>query len=162
MAQRSKINLHQMEALLLSGNTMEKVGEHFGCSKSAICKAVKKLKFRVPKDIALRSASAMQLDGKHPMRQLHDIMETVKSELDYIREALKNAQGDDRRRWEDMLIKNAAEIRQQLKLVQEIAEAQLRVEGFERFKQHVLAVITEESPECAKRIIERIRTSVIH
>ncbi len=65
--------------------------------------------------------------------------------------------GADRAKLQDTILKLAAEVRQQLGLQLNISRTLIDLKVVREFQQSVIEVISEESPEVARRVVERLK-----
>ena len=71
--------------------------------------------------------------------------------------ASAKAPGADRARLQDTILKLAAEVRQQLGLQLNISRTLIDLKVVREFQQSVVEVISEESPEVARRLVARLK-----
>ena len=76
-----------------------------------------------------------------------------------LRWAVDQAQqpGADRRALQDTILRLAAEVRQQLGLQLTISRTLIDLKVVREFQRSVVEVIAEESPDVARRIVERLK-----
>ena len=79
--------------------------------------------------------------------------------LDQVRWAEQQTQqpGADRAVLVDVFVKLAAEVRAQLRLEHDISRTLIDLRVVREFQKSVVEVIAEESPEVARRIVERLK-----
>jgi uncharacterized protein YerC len=154
---RRKVDPIELERLLRDGLTMEKIGEHFGVTKGTICKNAKALGLAQSQDVVLRAATKINDKKLSAMTRLERIAKVVEDELTYIRRTIKNTKGEERREWQEVQLKHTAEIRKQVNLLLEIAQALYNIEEVEAFKKIVLEEIGAVNEEIRTKILERIR-----
>jgi Na+/phosphate symporter len=126
-------------------------------NEGTISKNVKALNLAQSQDIILRSATKINDRKLNAMTRLERIAKVVEDELTYIRKTIKNTKGEERREWQEVQLKHTAEIRKQVNLLLEIAQALYNVEEVEAFKKVVLEEIGAVDEEIRKKILERIR-----
>jgi transposase len=155
---RRKVDPIILEKLLRDGLSQKEVAERFKVSEGTISKNVKALTFASAKDVVLRSASKINDKKLNAMTRLERIAKVVEDELTYIRKTIKNTKGEERREWQEVQLKHTAEIRKQVNLLLEIAQALYNIEEVNAFKKIVLEEIGNESEELRNRILQRIRS----
>ena len=88
--------------------------------------------------------------------RLQQVQRVIDEEL---RWAVDQAQqpGADRRALQDTILRLAAEVRQQLGLQLTISRTLIDLKVVREFQRSVVDVIAEESPDVARRIVERLK-----
>ena len=88
--------------------------------------------------------------------RLQQVQRVIDEEL---RWAVDQAQqpGADRRALQDTILRLAAEVRQQLGLQLTISRTLIDLKVVREFQRSVVEVIAEESPDVARRIVERLK-----
>ena len=153
---KTKVSLIQLDQLIREGYGVSEIAKKLGVSKGCISKRVKALKVGVCKDVVLRSASEIvdrQIDAMDQLRKINGL---INGELDYIEQNIKNATGESRRELQEQRLKHVAEIRKQLSLLLEIAQALYNAEEVRAFQEAVLTEIGNVSNEVRDAIIERL------
>lgn len=153
---KAKISIIQLDQLIREGYGVSDIARKLGVSKGCISKRVKALRVGVCKDVVLRSAPEIvdrQIDA---MDQLRKINSLINGELDYIERNIKNATGENRKELQEQRLKHVAEVRKQLSLLLDIAQALFNAEEIAAFQQSVLEEIGSVSSEVRNAIIERL------
>jgi Na+/phosphate symporter len=154
---RRRVDLIQLRRMIDDGKLQSEMAGFFKVSEGAISKNVKALSLAQGQDIILRSATKINDRKLNAMTRLERIAKVVEDELTYIRKTIKNTKGEERREWQEVQLKHTAEIRKQVNLLLEIAQALYNVEEVEAFKKVVLEEIGGVDEEIRKKILERIR-----
>ncbi len=157
MPAKRKVDPIELERLLGSGRTMEQIAARLGVTKGAVSKNAKALKFCGARDVVMRSAQKLNDQRINGMEKLASIMEAVETELTFIRQTIGGTNGQERREWQDSLIKAAAEVRKQLDLLRQLMQTTYDIQMVEEFKQIVMEEIGNVSSELREKIFERIK-----
>jgi hypothetical protein len=140
------------------GKNGQQIADHFGVSKMAISKHIRKLQFSKAKDVHLRVAQNLNDKSINVIHAITKNLDGLNREIEVTLEGLLGeCNTEERLKIQESHRAYAAEIRNQLKLVKEVGEMMYNWQQVDRFKSILLEEIKYESPECAKRIIERIR-----
>ncbi|RJR42497.1 MAG: helix-turn-helix domain-containing protein [Desulfobacteraceae bacterium] len=152
-----KVSFIELEKLLRDGNGVSEIARKMGVTKGTISKAMKRLNQAVTKDVALRSAPDIVDKKLDAMGQLLKVNRSINKELDYIEKTIKTANKEERLQLQDQKIKHVAEIRKQLGLLLDIAQALYNAEEVQAFQQTVLEVISDASPELRHKILSELQ-----
>lgn len=152
-----KVDLIHLRRMHEEGKPGNEMARFFKVSEGTISKNLKALGLAQNQDIVLRSATKINDKKLSAMTRLERIAKVVEDELTYIRRTIKNTKGEERREWQEVQLKHTAEIRKQVNLLLEIAQALYNIEEVEAFKKIVLEEIGNESEELRDRILQRIR-----
>lgn len=151
-----KISIIQLEKLVREGNGVSQIARKIGVTKGAVSKALKRLNVAISKDVTLRSAPQIVKKNLDAMAQLININELINNELSYIEENIKTASTKERKELQDQKLKHIAEVRKQLGLLLNIAQAFYSIEEIKQFRQIVIETIGSVSPELRKKIIDAL------
>ena len=154
---RRKIDPLQLRQMLDQGKLQKDIAAFFGVSEGTVSKNKAELNMARSQDIVLRSATKINDRKMNAMTRLERIAKVVEDELTYIRKTIKGTKGEERREWQEVQLKHTAEIRKQVNLLLEIAQALYNVEEVEAFKKVVLEEIGAVDEEIRKKILDRIR-----
>jgi len=154
---RRKVDPLQLKQMLDQGKAQKEIAAFFRVSEGTISKNVKTLSLAQSQDVILRSATKINDRKVSAMTRLERIAGVVESELNYIQKTIKGTKGEERREWQEVQLKHTAEIRKQVNLLLEIAQALYNIEEVDAFKKIVLEEIGNESEELRDRILQRIR-----
>ena len=153
---RGKISLVQLERLVREGNGVSQIAKKLGVAKGSVSKRLKDLRVGITKDVVLRSAPQIVDRQLNAMDQLKKINTLINGELDYIEKNIKTATGQERKDFQEQRLKHVAEVRKQLGLLLEIAQALYNAEEVAAFQQSVLEEIGHAAPEVRDRILQRL------
>ena len=153
---RGKISLVQLERLVREGNGVSQIAKKLGVAKGSVSKRLKDLRVGITKDVVLRSAPQIVDRQLNAMDQLKKINTLINGELDYIEKNIETATGQERRELQEQRLKHVAEVRKQLGLLLEIAQALYNAEEVAAFQQSVLEEISHAAPEVRDRILQRL------
>ena len=153
---RGKISLVQLERLVREGNGVSQIAKKLGVAKGSVSKRLKDLRVGITKDVVLRSAPQIVDRQLNAMDQLKKINGMISGELDYIEKNIETATGQERKDLQEQRLKHVAEVRKQLGLLLEIAQALYNAEEVAAFQQSVLEEIGHAAPEVRDRILQRL------
>ena len=153
---RGKISLIQLERLVREGNGVSQIAKKLGVAKGSVSKRLKDLRVGITKDVVLRSAPQIVDRQLNAMDQLKKINMLINGELDYIEKNIETATGQERKELQEQRLKHVAEVRKQLGLLLEIAQALYNAEEVAAFQQSVLEEIGHAAPEVRDRILQRL------
>lgn len=154
---KKKISFIELEKLVREGNNVSQIAKKIGVTKGAVSKALKKLDVAISKDVALRSAPEIVDKKIDAMSQLIKINQLINTELDYIEGNIKTASDAERKQLQDQKLKHVAEVRKQLGLLLNIAQALYNIDEVKLFQETVLGVIGNASPELRQKIIYELQ-----
>ena len=153
---KGKISILQLEQMVREGNGVSEIARKLGVSKGAVSKRLKDLRVGITKDVVLRSAPQIVERQLNAMDQLKKINMLINGELDYIEKNIETATGQERKELQEQRLKHVAEVRKQLGLLLEIAQALYNAEEVAAFQQSVLEEIGHAAPEVRDRILQRL------
>ena len=151
----------QLEQLVREGCGVSDIARKIGVTKGAVSKRLKDLKVGIAKDIVLRSAPQIVDRQLNAMDQLKRINGLINNELDFIEKNIDTATGEQRKELQEQRLRHVAEIRKQLGLLLDIAQAFYNVEQVAAYQQFVLEEIGHAAPEVKIRIAERLNRAGI-
>lgn len=153
---KGKISLIQLERLVREGNSVSQIAKKLGVAKGSVSKRLKDLKVGITKDVVLRSAPQIVDRQLNAMDQLKKINTLINGELDYIEKNIETATGQERKELQEQRLKHVAEVRKQLGLLLEIAQALYNAEEVAAFQESVIQEIGHAAPEVRDRILQRL------
>ena len=153
---KRKISFVQLERLVSEGNGVSEIARKLGVTKGAVSKAIKRLNIAVTKDVALRTAPKIADKKIDAMTQLTKVNDLIHSELNYIQTTIQSTSGTERKELQAQQLKHVAEVRKQLGLLLNIAQALYNAEEVAAFQQIVLEEIGNVAPEVRDRILHRL------
>ncbi len=153
---KKKISLIQLEQLVSEGNGVSEIARKLGVTKGAVSKAIKRLNIAFTKDVALRTAPKIADKKINAMTQLTKVNDLINDELNYIQTIIQTASGTERKELQAQQLKHVAEVRKQLGLLLNIAEALYNAEEVAAFQQIVLEEIGNAAPDVRDKILHRL------
>src|SRR5512139_3744570 len=129
---KMKIPRIQLDRLVRYGNGVSDIALKLGVSKGAVSKRLKDLRVGISKDVVLRSAPEIVDRQLNAMDQLKRINGLINNELDYIERNIESAASEERKELQEQRLKHVAEIRKQLGLLLDIAQALYDAEEWAR------------------------------
>ena len=153
---KKKISLIQLEQLVSEGNGVSQIARKLGVTKGAVSKAIKRLNIAFTKDVALRTAPKIADKKIDAMGQLTRVNDLINDELNYIQTIIQTTSGPERKELQAQQLKHVAEVRKQLGLLLNIAEALYNAEEVAAFQQIVLEEIGNAAPDVRDRILHRL------
>ncbi len=153
---KRKISIIELEQLVREGNGVSQIARKLGVTKGCVSKRLKDLRVGITKDVVLRSAPEIVDRQLNAMDQLKRINGLINSELDYIERNIISAKGEQRKELQEQRLKHVAEVRKQLGLLLDIAQALYNAEEVAAFQKSVLEEIGYASPEVKDRILQRL------
>jgi hypothetical protein len=154
---RRKVDPIQLENMLQQKMLQKDIAAFFKVTEGTVSKNITELQKAKSQDVVLRAATKINDRKLSAMTRLERIAKVVEDELTYIRRTIKGTKGDERREWQEVQLKHTAEIRKQVNLLLEIAQALYNVEEVEAFKKIVLEEIGGVDEEIRTKILDRIR-----
>ena len=153
---KAKFSNMELEKLLNQGMGVRAIAKQLRVSPSAVSQRLKALRVAVSAHVAVRDGGRLAEQKYNAQEQLLSISRLINKELDFIQEKIKKEPEKERAKWQEAQLKHTAEIRQQIKLMLEIASTLYRVEEVANFQKIVIEEIGNESPECRERIVKRL------
>jgi hypothetical protein len=146
----------QLRGYLDEGHSQADAARYFGVSEPAIHQRLKRMRHLTSRIVALERADKIVSDKLSASARLEKIQGIIDQELGWaVQEARRD--GGDRAALADVILKLAAEVRQQLGLQLAISRTLVDVRIIKEFHQVVVDAIREESPETARRIVARLK-----
>lgn len=139
-----------------AGHTQAQAARHFGVSEPAIHQRLKRMRQLGTQVIALEKAGEIVDQKLHASARLERIQRVIDGELAW---AVEQAQqeGADRAALQDVILKLAGEVRQQLGLQLTISRALVDLRVVKEFQETVIEIIREEAPETGRRLLARLK-----
>jgi hypothetical protein len=153
----TKVPDHELREFLDSGHTQAQAARHFGVSEPAIYKRLKKLRGLTTRVVALEHAGqVVEQKQLSATARLEHVQRVIDGELAWaVIEARRD--GVNRADLADVILKLTAEVRQQLGLQLQITRTLIDLREVRDFRQTVVDVIAQESPEVGRRIVARLK-----
>ncbi len=152
----TKLDPDALHRYLDAGHSQADAAKYFRVSESAISQRVKKLQIATTKVVALERAAEVVDQKLSATARLQHIQQVIDEELCCAVDRAKEP-GADRAKLQDTILKLAAEVRQQLGLQLNISRTLIDLKVVREFQQSVVEVISEESPEVARRVVARLK-----
>ena len=151
-----KVNPSELQRFLADGHSQADAATHFNVSEAAISQRVKKLRIATSKVIALERAGQVVDQKITATERLQHVQRVI---LDQLRWAEQQTQQPDadRAALSDVIVKLSGEVRAQLRLEHDVTRTLIDLRVVREFQHAVIAVIGEESPEVARRIVGRLK-----
>ena len=151
-----KLDYDQVKELHDKGMMGIEIAQKLGVTRGTISKALKKMNLSVAK-VAMGEAPKYEKRKDAATKHLLYLADKARSELDWIEQSVVPNNDADYREWQNQKLKFAAEMR---KLIGAMADIGYKLFQAEEINE-VLFIIDEEigreSPECQKRIREKIQ-----
>jgi transposase-like protein len=155
---RRKIDLERMHEMLREGKTQTEIARYFGVVVSAVSQAVQRHKRNMMRTAVLDQAADIVESDLDLLSQLRRINRTINAQLARAVEEVEKAKdGDKRIAAQRIIVDLAGEIRKQLETGISIAKFWYDHEEFVNFREEVIAVLNEVSPDLRRKIIERLK-----
>jgi uncharacterized protein (DUF2342 family) len=153
---RTKVTDADLCAYLDAGHMQAEAARHFAVSEAAVHQRLKRLRRLTSHVVALEHAGTVVEEKLTATARLERVQQVIDEELTWAtREARRD--GADRAALQDVVLKLAAEVRQQLGLQLAISRTLVDLRVVQEFQETVVDAIREESPETARRIVTRLK-----
>jgi len=148
----------ELRVYLSEGLTVTEIAKRSGLTKGAISKRLGRLKEKVVVPTVVRTGVPLKspqgrLDA---FSQLDHINRLCNEELDILQESLHACDESQRPALQRQQLAHVAEVRAQIKLLADIAQAVTHFEEVKRFQQIVLEELGNVVPEARDRVIARL------
>jgi hypothetical protein len=152
----TKVQDVALRQFLEAGHTQAQAARHFGVSEPAIHQRLKRMRALGTRVVALEHAGQVVDEKLNASARLERIQRVIDGELEW---AVEQAQreGADRAALQDVILRLAGEVRQQLGLQLAISRALVDLKVVREFQETVIHIIREEDPETGRRLIERLK-----
>jgi DNA-binding transcriptional regulator YdaS (Cro superfamily) len=145
-----------LRAHLDGGHSQADAARHFGVSEAAVHQRLKRMRHLTSRVVALERANDVVEEKLSATARLERVQQVIDEELVWaVQEARR--EGGDRAALADVILKLVGEIRQQLALQLQISRALIDLKVVREFREVVVEAIREESPEAARRILDRLK-----
>ncbi|MBC2712425.1 MAG: hypothetical protein HGJ94_16010 [Desulfosarcina sp.] len=179
MATPLKINHLELAKLLEKGWPNKKIAAHFGCSPGAVSQAKKRMgvaichaaaieksggvkcKAHRHHNAAIDAAPVLISNADDAKAQISTLISRCNDELNWIGAEVAREDKKEYRAWQEAAIKHVAEIR---KLISALADIEYKLHHVGVVEKALLIMFEEigrESPECQKRIRNRLEKASI-
>lgn len=151
-----KTDISRLRELHEKGLSVTEMAKQLSVSKGTASKQLKKLNLTVVKQ-GVQVAKKIADKKGEVTDHLMFLVDKAKSELDWIEETVPPKDDAEYRAWQDQKIKFAAELRKTIGAISDIAYKMFQANEVKEVLQIIDEEIGHESPECQKRIRERIQ-----
>ncbi len=146
-------DLHQY---LEGGHSQADAARHFGVSEPAIHQRLKRLRGLTSRVVALEKAGEVVEQKLTAAQRLQRVQDVILDQLTWA-ESQARQEGADRPALAEVLVKLSAEVRAQLRLEHDISRTLIDLKVVRQFQRTVFEVISQESPQAARRIVARLK-----
>jgi predicted transcriptional regulator len=153
---KPKIDIRQLDRMLRSGKSQKECAQVFGVTEAAVSKAKKRLKNTIVRTASLEKANEIMEFHLDMAGQLRKINHAINDELDKTRHLAANADVENLKPLQEIIIKFSSEIRHQLALQIKIFQAWYDVKTYAVFQDEVLRILDEMSPGVRSEAIRRL------
>ena len=153
---RTKVSDADLHLYLESGYSQADAARHFGVSEPAIHQRLKRLRGLTSRVVALEKAGEVVEQKITAAERLQRVQDVILAQLTWA-EQQANQAGADRAALADVLVKLSAEVRAQLRLEHDISRTLIDLRVVREFQRTVFEVISDESPDAARRIVARLK-----
>lgn len=151
-----KVDAAALQQFLDTGHSQADAARHFGVSEAAISQRVQKLQIATSKVVALERAAEVVDQKLTAAQRLQHVQRVILDQLAWAQQQATQA-GADRTALADVIVRLSAEVRAQLRLEHDISRTLIDLRVVREFQRTVFEVISEESPEAARRIVARLK-----
>jgi hypothetical protein len=153
---RQKFADSDLRTYLDAGHSQADAARRFGVSEAAIHQRLKRMRVLTSHVVALEKAHEIVEEKLSATDRLERVQGVIDEELTWAtREARRD--GADRAALQDVVLKLAGEVRQQLGLQLAISRTLVDLKVVKDFQETVIDAIREESPQVARRIVDRLK-----
>ena len=153
---RTKISEADLRQYLGAGHSQADAARHFGVSEAAIHQRLKRLQGLTSRVVALEKAGEVVEQKITAAQRLQHVQRVILEQLTWAEQQATHA-GADRTALADVLVRLSAEVRAQLRLEHDITRTLIDLRVVREFQRTVFEVISEESPDAARRIVARLK-----
>jgi DNA-binding Lrp family transcriptional regulator len=154
---KPKIDPDALRQFLETGHTQADAARHFGVSEPAIHQRLRKLKQLTSRVMALeRAGEVVEEKQASATARLERVQRIIDNQLSWAEEQTRR-EGADRMVLADTILKLTAEVRQQLGLQLQISRTLIDMREVRDFRQTVVDILAQESPEVARRLIATLK-----
>ena len=153
---KPRIDVDVLRKLIESGVSQAEIARRLGVTESAVSQRLKKLNVLTSRVVALEKAGELVDDKLSAAQRLEKVQRIIDEQLDW---AVKRTEepGADRAALTEVVLKLTAEVRQQLNLQLNITRTLVDLRVVKEFQGTVVEVIGEESPDVARKIVQRLK-----
>ena len=170
MASTGKIDVRELERLLSEGKRTKDIAQHFGVTTGAVSQAKRRLGVAVAAvaatqmtappvrvtPVAVQAAGGIVEKRNQAMEILAELASKVNRELSWIEDTIPPGMDGEYRQWVEQKLKHVAEIRKVVTAMADVGSKLYQVSVVEQALRVMLEEIGHESPECKRRIRDRL------
>jgi hypothetical protein len=145
-----------LRGFLDAGHSQAEAARRFCVSEAAIHQRLKRMRVLTSQVVALEKAGAVVEEKLSATARLEKVQQVIDEELTWATKEARR-EGADRAALQDVVLKLAGEVRQQLGLQLAISRTLVDLRVVKEFQETVVEVIREESPDAARRIVQRLK-----
>jgi predicted RNA polymerase sigma factor len=153
---RTRVSTAHLREYLDGGHSQADAARHFGVSEPAIHQRLKRLQGLTSRVVALEKAGEVVEQKITAAERLAHVQEVIRAQLDWA-ERESQQPGADRAALADVLVRLSGEVRAQLRLEHDISRTLIDLRVVREFQRTVFEVISDESPDAARRIVARLK-----
>ena len=152
-----KTDIEKLKALHSKGMSVTAIAQELGVHKGTVSKQLKKLNLAVATEV-IRPQVAKKFVKKNDAATQHLLFlaDKAKAELDWIEKTVPPKDTKAYREWQDQKLKFCAEMRKLISAMADIGYKLFHTEEVKEIIEIILEEVGNESPDCQKRIYERI------
>ena len=152
-----KTDIEKLKTLHSQGLGVTAIAKELGVHKGTASKQLKKLKLAVATEV-IRPQVAKKFVKKNDAATEHLLFlaEKARTELEWIEKEVPPKTTEEYQRWQDQKLKFAAEMRKLISAMADIGYKLFHTEEVKEIMEMILEEVGNESPDCQKRIHERI------
>jgi len=150
------LDYEKIRKLRDDGWKLDRIAEEIGTTKGAVSKALKKMG-RAVTAAAVEAAPRYEQKRDVATEHLLYLCDKARSELQWIEDSVPPSTTEDYRAWQDQKLKFAAEMRKLIAAVADVGYKLFQTEEVREILEIIDQEVGYESPECQKRIRDRIQ-----
>ncbi len=153
---KPKIDPDALHRYLDADHSQADAARHFGVSEAAVSQRVRKLQIATSKVVTLEKAGEVVDQKLDANARLERVQRVIDDELSW---AVDQAQqpGADRAKLQELVLKLAAEVRQQLGLQLTITRTLVDLKVVREFQRSVTETIAEVDPSVAREVVAKLK-----
>lgn len=164
---KPKIDLAEMERMVNEGKTHAEIAKHFEVTPAAVTHAAKKLGTAVAKSnlpiptTVADGAKVVIRDANDAKGELTKLIQQCQDEVYRIKQSVANDLSEDTMKWKETALKHITEMRRNITALADIEYKLHHVEVVQKALLVMLEEIKNESPDCQRRIADRLKAARI-
>ena len=153
---RTKVSDADLRQYLDAGHSQADAARHFGVTEPAIHQRLKRLQGLTTRVVAMEKAGEVVEQKITAVQRLQHVQRVILDQLTWAEQQATQA-GADRTALADVLVRLSGEVRAQLRLEHDISRTLIDLRVVREFQRTVFEVISDESPDAARRIVARLK-----